>query len=79
MIKRRKIKDYSQVSSLCESKDDGDNQDRKYGKKKNLEGKKMNLLRSYYTSSIYLNLWNTISFFHVCTFSLELKFNQNKK
>lgn len=44
-----------------------------------LEGKKMNLLRRYYESSVYLNLWNTISLFHVCTFSLQLKFNQNKK
>lgn len=36
-----------------------------------LEAEKMNLLRRYYESSVYLNLWNTISLFHVPTFSVQ--------
>lgn len=36
-----------------------------------LEAEKMNLLRRYYESSAYLNLWNTISLFHVHIFSVQ--------
>lgn len=37
----------------------------------------MNLFRKY-RSLVYLNLCYIISFFHMCKFSLQLKFNQNK-
>lgn len=36
-----------------------------------LEAEKMNLLRRYYESSAYLNLWNTISLFPVHIFSVQ--------
>lgn len=36
-----------------------------------LEAEKMNLLRRYYESSAYLNLWNTISLFPVHIFCVQ--------